>query len=82
MKKTRKIIVVETRFILLFSFPFPFVVAGGNKNGKKHLTAVNNEAYKQACESYHFAYQAGSLPARSWQKILSNLPSHFREEVS
>jgi hypothetical protein len=52
------------------------------KHEKKYLTPVNNEIFKQECGACHFAYQPGLLPAVSWQKILSNLPSHFGEEVT
>lgn len=47
----------------------------------KYLTPVNNETFKQECGTCHFPYQAGLLPAGSWEKILNNLPSHFGEEV-
>ena len=52
------------------------------KHEKKYLTPVNNETFKQECGACHFAYQPGLLPAGSWKKILSNLPSHFGEEVT
>ena len=49
---------------------------------RKYLTPVNNDTFKQECGACHFAYQPALLPSGSWQIILSNLPSHFGEEVS
>jgi hypothetical protein len=48
----------------------------------KYLKPVNNATFKQECGSCHFAYQPGLLPSGSWEKILSNLPTHFGEEIS
>ena len=48
----------------------------------KYLAPVNNDTFKQECGACHFAYQPGLLPSGSWEKILTNLPSHFDEEVS
>lgn len=48
----------------------------------KYLTPVNNDTFNQECGACHFAYQPGLLPSGSWEKILSNQPSHFGEEVS
>lgn len=52
-----------------------------DKHERKYLMPVDNEIYKQECGACHFAYQPGLLPTGSWEKILSNLPSHFGEEV-
>ncbi len=52
------------------------------KKDSKYLAPVNNDTFKQECGACHFAYQPGLLPSKSWEKILSNLPSHFGEEVS
>lgn len=98
MKETKRLILVVISFPLLFQVPFAFADDDRHKNNKewyknksdhdddkhekKYLTPVNNETFKQECGACHFAYQPGLLPARSWQKILSNLPSHFGEEVS
>ena len=48
----------------------------------KYIEPVNNQTFKKECGACHFAYQPALLPAGSWEKILSNLPSHFGEEVS
>lgn len=52
------------------------------RHESKYLLPVNNDTFKQECGACHFAYQPGLLPSGSWEKILSNLPSHFSEEVS
>jgi hypothetical protein len=38
--------------------------------------------YKEECSSCHLAYPVQLLPARSWQKILSNLDRHFGENAT
>ena len=44
---------------------------------------VNNYTlYKEECASCHMAYPAMLLPARSWQKIMDNLDSHFGENAT
>ena len=64
---------------------FPFSVAFADDDDdheNKYLVPVNNETFKEECGACHFVYQPGLLPLGSWQKIISNLPSHFGEEVS
>ena len=84
--------------LLLLSFSVSFADDDNHDNNKKwynkvfdhddddheskYLTPVNNDTYKQECGACHFAYQPALLPSGSWQIILSNLPSHFGEEVS
>ncbi|MDY6905157.1 MAG: diheme cytochrome c [Thermodesulfobacteriota bacterium] len=48
---------------------------------RSSLAPVNNGAVKQACGGCHIAYQPGLLPADSWEKLFSSLPSHFGEEI-
>ena len=43
--------------------------------------AVPNALYNEECGSCHMAYPAGLLPARSWNKMLSNLENHFDENA-
>jgi len=52
------------------------------KHESKYIKPVNNQIFKQECGACHLAYQPALLPAGSWEKIFSNLPSHFGEEVS
>ena len=46
------------------------------------LNPIKNERYVAECASCHIAYPPGLLPARSWQKIMSNLNDHFGEDAS
>lgn len=39
------------------------------------------ESYANECGSCHMAYPAGFLPARSWQKLMGNLASHFGDNA-
>ncbi len=83
----RKIFIMFITCLLLTSF---FHLASADHDDEddyerresKYLAPVNNDTFKQECGVCHFAYQPGLLPSGSWEKILSNLPSHFGEEVS
>ena len=48
---------------------------------KPGISPVTNAVYKDECGSCHFAYQPGLLPARSWEKIMSSLASHFGDNA-
>jgi len=45
------------------------------------VTPVIHEAYAKECSSCHFAYQAGLLPKRSWEKLMTGLEEHFGENA-
>jgi mono/diheme cytochrome c family protein len=38
--------------------------------------------YQQECAACHLAYPPGLLPAASWQRLMGNLPQHFRTDAS
>jgi hypothetical protein len=80
MKKYNNVFIVLTSYIILLS-PFSVIASEHEKHETKYFTPANNETFKQTCGACHFAYQPGLLPSESWEKILSNLPSHFGEEV-
>jgi hypothetical protein len=42
---------------------------------------ATGKQYTEECGACHFAYPAGLLPARSWEKLLSNLNDHFGENA-
>lgn len=45
------------------------------------VSPVTSGAYQNECSSCHMAYPAGLLPARSWQKIMTGLDSHFGDNA-
>ena len=51
---------------------------GSKRSG---VAPVTNELYAKECSECHFAYQPGLLPARSWQKLMSNLADHFGDNA-
>lgn len=53
-------------------------LAGTGTRAAKIGRALTNEE----CSACHMAYQAGFLPARSWQKITRNLDDHFGKNAS
>lgn len=81
----RNIFIMVSTCLLLTSFfhlAFADHEEDHEKKESKYLVPVNNDTFKLECGACHFAYQPGLLPSGSWKKILSNLPSHFGEEVS
>ncbi len=49
----------------------------------KGVKPMNNELYNESCGECHYAYQAGLLPKRSWEKMMltSSLEDHFGENA-
>lgn len=45
------------------------------------VTPATAKQYTDECGACHFAYPPGLLPARSWEKLLSNLSDHFGENA-
>jgi cytochrome c2 len=45
------------------------------------VAAATDKQYIQECSACHMAYPPGLLPARSWEKLLSNLGDHFGENA-
>jgi Dihaem cytochrome c len=39
-------------------------------------------SYKTECAACHVAYPPGMLPASSWQRLVTHLPSHFGTDAS
>jgi len=46
------------------------------------LSAPAEKTTAQQCSACHMAYPAELLPARSWQKLMSDLSHHFGEDAS
>ncbi|WPE18516.1 diheme cytochrome c [Candidatus Thioglobus autotrophicus] len=51
---------------------------------ERGVAAVNNDLYQEECGACHFTYQPGLLPARSWDRLMSNkeLTDHFGEDIA
>ena len=45
------------------------------------MMPANDKLYVEECGACHFAYPPGLLPARSWEKLLSDLSDHFGENA-
>lgn len=72
-------------FLLTTTFSFS-VYADGDEEGifkrwleskNAGISAVKFQQYNDLCGSCHFPYQPGLLPGVSWEKIMTNLDSHF-----
>jgi hypothetical protein len=46
------------------------------------LRPVEDPRVLKECGACHMAYQPGFLPARSWEKIMSNLKDHFGDNAA
>ena len=51
----------------------------GNKSSA--LATTTNPVYKEECGSCHMAYPPGLLPAKSWNKLMSELEHHFEDNA-
>jgi len=52
------------------------------ENGsRENVAPVENTIYTEECGACHFAYPPGLLPARSWEKLMSQLQDHFGENA-
>jgi len=51
------------------------------EQSRSHHSMAMNKTYQEECSACHFAYPAGFLPARSWDKIMDNLEHHFGENA-
>ncbi len=49
---------------------------------KAGVKPVDNQLYLKECGSCHFAFQAGLLPKRSWEKMMRTLDNHFDTDAS
>ncbi len=58
----------------------PTAFADGRNRGPD-VAPVTNAPYQQECASCHMAYPPGLLPARSWQRLMSNLADHFGDNA-
>lgn len=66
-------------------WPLLYVLAGlllQEGRAEDTMTLPDNALYVQECGRCHLAYPPGLLPARSWEKLLSNVQNHFGEPVT
>lgn len=47
----------------------------------RHFPVVTDAAYKKECGACHMAFPPQLLPARSWQRVMGSLDSHFGESA-
>ena len=52
----------------------------GSKGPK--VESINNPATLKECGACHMAFQPDFLPARSWEKLMTDLPNHFGTDAS
>ena len=86
-----KNILAITAVIFTFAFVTLPVVLGDDdfrwgeieeyKHRSNDVAAVTNPVYKDECGSCHMAYPPGLLPARSWDKVMLELESHFGDNA-
>lgn len=57
-------------------------IAPARADDKARMPALVPQAYTQECGSCHLAYPPGLLPARSWQRLMTGLDSHFGSDAS
>lgn len=73
----RILFAVAASALILFALP-----AMADENGaNRGVMPAADKQYAEECGACHFAYPPGLLPARSWEKLLSNLGDHFGENA-
>jgi hypothetical protein len=50
--------------------------------GEHVVPTVTDPLTKKECGSCHMAFQPAFLPARSWTRMMAELPKHFGEDAS
>lgn len=48
----------------------------------KGVAPATDALYLKECGSCHFAYQAGLLPSRSWERVMDELDEHFGTDAT
>ncbi len=69
------ILATGAALLILFNLP-----ANADSKGSA-IAAATDKQYLEECGACHYAYPPGLLPARSWEKIMSNLGDHFGENA-
>jgi len=73
----RILFAVGVSTIILFTQP----ALADEDDASSGVMPATEKQYTDECGACHFAYPAGLLPARSWEKLLSNLSDHFGENA-
>ena len=68
---------VAAAAMILFTVP----AMADEDDASSGVMPATGKQYTEECGACHFAYPAGLLPARSWEKLLSNLNDHFGENA-
>jgi len=63
--------------VILFTLP----AIADEDDASSGVMPATEKQYKDECGACRFAYPPGLLPARSWEKLLSNLSDHFGENA-
>jgi hypothetical protein len=71
---------MRARDLMLPLLSLATVAAGADTNAFLPMPA--SPLYVSECGSCHTAYAPGYLPARSWQKLMSELNNHFGDDAS
>ena len=61
---------------------FLLLLASPAHAGDGRMPPVTDPAVRKECGACHMAFQAGFLPARSWDRMMGGLSDHFGEDVS
>ncbi len=78
MKKT--IILSTTAFIAIGIIALGTMQVFASEN--ERVPPVRDKLVQKECGACHMAFQPAFLPARSWQKMMSELDNHFGEDAS
>lgn len=66
----------------IISLALIIVTASPALAGDDWVPPIKNPLVQKECGSCHMAFQPAFLPARSWNRMMDELPRHFGEDAS
>lgn len=73
----RILLAIGAAATILFTIP----TLADDDDANSGVIAATDKLYLEECGACHLAYPPGLLPARSWEKLLSDLSDHFGENA-
>lgn len=70
------------KYLIFLAIVINSLFAESYSSGKTDVAPVNNQLYIKECGSCHFPYQPGLLPANAWNKMMTNLETHFGSDAT
>ena len=80
-----KSLIITSAILVATALTIPVVFSDDDRDEMRQhsvgVSPVTSAIYNNECSICHMAYPPGLLPARSWQKIMTGLESHFDDNA-